>query len=56
MFYIPESFNMNISHQLFAYKISFVNSREKTKSKGDFVLKNKFKTFFLKISGEQKLT
>ena len=36
--YIPESFNTNISHQLFDYKITFVNSQHKNiNSKGDFV-------------------
>ena len=40
---IPESFNKNISHQLFDDKITFVNSQhEYTNSKGDFVLKNPF--------------
>ena len=41
---IPESFNSNkISHQLFDYRITFVNSQhQKTNSKGDFVLKNRF--------------
>ena len=42
----PESFNTNISHQ---------NSQHyNTNSKGDFVLKNRFKTFVFKISGIQK--
>ena len=37
------------------YKITFVNSqRENTNSKGDVVLKNRFETFVLKISGIQK--
>ena len=37
---IPESFNTNISHQRFDYKVTFVNSQlENTNSKGDFVLK-----------------
>ena len=37
---IPESFNMNISHQLLDFEITLVNSQlEKTNSKGDFVLK-----------------
>jgi hypothetical protein len=27
LFYIPESFNTNISHQLFEYIITFVNSQ-----------------------------
>ena len=36
---IPESFNTNISHQIFANKITFVNSQcENTNSKGDFIL------------------
>ena len=53
---LPESFNTNISRQLFDYKITFVNSqRENTNSKGDFVLKNLDKTFALKISCIQKL-
>ena len=38
--FIPESFNTNISHQLFNYKITFVNSRhEDANSEGDFVVK-----------------
>ena len=37
---------MKISRKLFAYKITFVNSKlENTNSKGDFVLKNQFETF-----------
>ena len=44
-----------ISHQLLDYKITYVNSQlEDTHSKGDFVLKNWFETFILKISGVQK--
>ena len=40
---IPESLNMNILHQLFDYKITFVNSqRENINKKGDMVLKNQF--------------
>ena len=40
-FCIPESFNTNISHQLFDYKITLLNSQhENMNSKGDFVLKN----------------
>ena len=40
---ILESFNTNISYQLFDYKITFVNSQlEKTNSKDDFELKNLF--------------
>ena len=54
-FCISESFNTGILHQLFYYKITFVNSqREKTNSKGDIVPKNLFETFVLKISGIQK--
>ena len=35
---IPESFNTNISHQHFDYKITFLNSQHwNTNSKGDFV-------------------
>jgi hypothetical protein len=53
---IPESFDTNISHQLFNYKITSVHSqRENTNSKGEFVLKNRFITFVLKISGIQKI-
>ena len=53
----PESFNTNISQQLFDYKITFVNSQLKnTNWKDDFVLKNRgFVTFVLKISGMQKI-
>ena len=56
MICLPESFHTNISHQLFYYKITFVNSqRENTNSKGDFVyLKKRFETFVLKIYGIQK--
>ena len=40
---ISKSFNTNISHQVFGYKITFVNSqREDTYSKGYFVLKTRF--------------
>ena len=40
---IPERFNTNISHKLFDYKITFVNSQqENTNSNGDYVLKNWF--------------
>ena len=42
-FCIPESFNTNISQQLFDHKITFINSQdEHTDSKGDFVLKPRF--------------
>ena len=48
---ISESFNTNISHQLFDHKIAFMNSQyENTNSKSDFVLKKTFKTIVLKIS------
>ena len=54
-FCIPESFNTNISHQLFGYTVTFVNQQHQdTNSKGDFVLKNRFKTLTLNISGIQK--
>jgi hypothetical protein len=54
-FSLPESFNKNISYQLFDYKITFVNSqRENTNLKGNFVIKNSVETFLLKISGKQK--
>ena len=43
MFCIPESFNKNMSHQHFAYKIN--SGIGEQKFKGDFVLKNKFETF-----------
>ena len=44
-FRIPESFNINISHQFFDYKITFVNShRDNTNLNGDFVLKNRVET------------
>ena len=37
---ILESFNTNISHQLFDYKLIFMNSPHKnTNSKGDFIFK-----------------
>ena len=41
---IPESFNSSISHQLFDYTITFVNSQLlNTNSKGGYVLKTGFK-------------
>ena len=41
-FCIQESFNTNISHQFFDYKITFVDSKcENTNSKDDIVLKNR---------------
>ena len=44
-YYITESFYTNSSHQLFDYKITFVNSqRENTNSKGD-LLKNQFEFY-----------
>ena len=53
--FIPESFNTNISHQIFDNKVTFVNSQPKnTNSKGDFVLQNRVETFVLKISDVQK--
>ena len=46
-FCIPESFNTNISHQLFDYIITFVISQHyDLNSKGDFVLKTGFKRSF----------
>ena len=52
---IPKRFNINISHQLLDYKITFVNlQHEKTNSKGDLVQKIRFETFVLKISGIQQ--
>ena len=34
---VPESFNMNISHELFDYTITFVNPQhQNTNSQGDF--------------------
>ena len=37
-FCIPESFNTNISHQLFDYKINLMNSQLKnTNSRGDYI-------------------
>ena len=48
---IPESFNTNISHQLFDYKITFVNSQRKnTNSKGDFKLKTWFENIYYYLS------
>ena len=42
-FCIPESFNTNISHQSFDYKITLLNlKRKNTNSKVDFVLKDWF--------------
>ena len=53
---MPESFNMNISYQLFGYKITFVYSHHKnTNPKGYFVLNKRFETLILNISGKQKI-
>ena len=42
----PESFNTYISHQLFEYEITCVNSQhENLHSIGNFVLKDQFETF-----------
>ena len=42
----PKSFNTYISHQLFEYEITCVNSQhENLHSIGDFVLKDQFETF-----------
>ena len=47
IFCIPESFNTNISHPLFDYKITFVNyQHENTNSKGDLYSKTGFKRSF----------
>ena len=44
---IPESFNTNIEHQLFDYKITFVNSKhENMISKGNLYSKTGFKRSF----------
>ena len=49
-FRITESFNKNILHHIFDYKISFVNSQlENTNSKGDFVLKTVLNVLFKDI-------
>ena len=43
VFVYIEGLKTNISHQLFDYKITFLNTQPKyTNSKGDFVLKNLF--------------
>ena len=43
IFCTPESFNTNISHQLFDYTITFVNSQqENTNSEGDYGHKTRF--------------
>ena len=52
---IPESFDTNISHQLFELEITLVNSQHKNaNSNDDFEIKNRFKTLVLKISCIQK--
>ena len=52
--YIQEIFDTNISH-IFYYKLTFMNSQLKnTYSKDNFVIKNRFETIVLKISGIQK--
>ena len=52
--YHAESSITNISHQLFDYKITYLNSQhDNTISRDDFVLKNGL-NIFLKISGIQK--
>ena len=54
-FCTPERFNTTISHQLFDYKKTYVNSQhENTNKRGYFVLKNQFYTFVLMIFGIQK--
>jgi phosphatidylinositol kinase/protein kinase (PI-3 family) len=54
MFCISESINTNISHQLFDYKITFVNSQN-TNLKGDFVLKTRFEPIDFKDFGYTKI-
>ena len=51
--FITEIFHTNILHQLFDYIITFncEFTALEHKFKGGFVLKNWFKTFFIKISG-----
>ena len=47
IFCIPESLSANISHHIFAYIITFVNSeQEHTISKGDLYSKTVFKRSF----------
>ena len=58
---IPESFNTNISYQLFDYKITFINSQhENTNSNGDFCnqklfLNVHFKDLIEKNKSESKI-
>ena len=48
------SFNTIISHQFFDNQVTLVNQQqEKTNSKGDFVLKNRFKVRYTKINPTQ---
>ena len=55
LFCKPESFNTNISHELFKYNITFLNLQHENKnSKCDFILKTHFETLVSKISGIQK--
>ena len=50
VFCIPESTNMNISHQLFEYKITFMNSRQENKnSRGDITQKPVLNVLFKDI-------
>ena len=52
---IPEGFNTHISHHLFDYKITLVNSQhENSNLKSYFVLKNRFQMYVLMISGMLK--
>ena len=55
---IPESFNTNISHQLFDPILTFVNSQHSnTYSKGNLVHKTSFKDFlYTKINPTQSMT
>ena len=44
---IAESFDTNISHQLFDYTITFMNPQHlNSNSKGDILLKNRIKSSF----------
>ena len=48
--FIQESFNTNISHQFFDYKIAKFNSQhENTNSKCGFILKTGLKRLFYKL-------
>ena len=48
VFCLPESFNTNISHQLFDYKITFVNSQHESSQIPKVILcsKTRFKRLF----------